>query len=1715
MRKNRWKRTTALVSCSMLLVATAAGGLAAIPAGAASLNTYTVDLEKKFQEFDGWGLSLSWWATEIGDWTRMGSSGKEKREEIAEALYGKSGLDLNIARYNVGGGDDPTHTHMSDDRNTPGWRGATQTTQKDPAGYDYTETTLGDYYWVGENGEVLPWTELQNVDARTDYRQLWVLDWIQNNYMNRSEEEKDDYITEFYSNSPPYWMTMTGCTSGGAGAGQNLDEKYNRDFVDYFLDVYEYLTGQGFILQNLQPFNESGSYFWGENGDQEGCYFSPQQKVQVLSLLQQEMAERGLDVPYNWGDETNTNVAYEQYTQALAYATTDGEGNRVAGSDIVKGADRYTYHIYWYNVDGAQRFYRAAKSDQKQLFMSEICWSDPADSGEAEYDPDSVTTGFHYTQSIIDTVKHGGVDGYVFWQGMEDMVGQMKGGTNYGLIQGVYYTQEEAEAQGVDLASMGLTYQDFVLSKAYYMSGQYTKYIRPGYTLVDVNENNTLAAISPDGETLVVVKQNNSGNAENFALDLDGFAAQSVEKVYTDKQNSWAHTRLSTNGATVTDTATPYSVSTYIIHGKSEKGAGYFVDESAMQSKADLAAIQTALEEEPETAQFYQTGFSANGGNGKYFGQTSYAQNGYLAYRFYGTGIALAFLSKSDSGAIEIYIDGDPTADTATDTVDLYSGTTTPGKIVYRNNTLEEGWHTIYIKTVAGSRGSWSNLDGAIIYTSHDTDPSEQSLVITSANGFNRQVKFTYEAEGLEDFEIAAQIYKKGAWQDADATVEEGSGVFKAEDASVRMRLVATNGSDSITSAESIVELRSIAAEDGVLYFVDCGTSDPNTVAKGAVLGRLQSTTDQALGADLFTEVRWGYKGSFSEAYYAPDEAMSSMWPLEKLSGNGQNTAIEYVFTIPEAGSYKVALGFFGGEDGWGTRSVKATVGTENKNATLNENEYTGLFFDLTTAKENEKITVKVEHVSGDSALLSLIAITEPDAKLPLYTEGGASELNQYANVREDIFIGEDIYAKLGEKEFILHYSDGTEKALENAKVTVGLTTLSINQLAQATLAFEEIECYQTYRWMQEGVSQLYYNIDCGYTGSGTPPDDATELGSKQSTTHDRQFGEDSLAGTSWGYVGTHYNDGVNWSDNSYNKWSIREGKDGTLRNRKGDQTGGELTYKMTGFKPNELLKIETGGHCHNWGARSYSVYLNGDKDPAGIVALRGGDGVFDFVTLEGENIKADGEGNLEVKCTVKDFEGAYDFPQVAYIKVSSVAPALDPDTQITADKTEVTREDTVTLSGLNTNATVYIYDENSVMTGSFKPEAETQQLEVAKYLPEGSYELHITQAEANGEDGTNPSPDLILSTGAPMNFDVEIAVGTEMVKDGDAAVVTFTPDVPEGAGITSLTLTTPDGVNYNLIEEGFFFRAKSNGTYKVTLVSGITKFTKEFVVGTIDEVKFNETYSEESWTKEAVTLTFAPEAVSGIVSVEIDGVLKTADANGKYSVVAAENGEHTVKVTTEAGFTYERTFSVTNIDKEAPALDLSVGFGADGLTIDFEAVAASGGTLFADFNGEKREITEMESFALTEAGKYEIYFVNGLGESTEKTVYYVTYGAENAQLAEVTVGADGLVNVAAKTRAANAKLYRAGEEAPIESMKAEKSGKYYLEIENNGEYELLTLYVRAEAQGGGTGSSDLIGGAAGGGNGGMIAGIVIGCVAVVAAAVACTLIIVKRRKNA
>ena len=82
--------------------------LAGIASPAHAQTKVVVDPGKKYQVFEGWGTSLCWWAVKAGAWSEANRSSL-----IGAIADPDTGLGYTIFRYNIGGGDQPGHDHLT------------------------------------------------------------------------------------------------------------------------------------------------------------------------------------------------------------------------------------------------------------------------------------------------------------------------------------------------------------------------------------------------------------------------------------------------------------------------------------------------------------------------------------------------------------------------------------------------------------------------------------------------------------------------------------------------------------------------------------------------------------------------------------------------------------------------------------------------------------------------------------------------------------------------------------------------------------------------------------------------------------------------------------------------------------------------------------------------------------------------------------------------------------------------------------------------------------------------------------------------------------------------------------------------------------------------------------------------------------------------------------------------------------------------------------------------------------------------------------------------------------------------------------------------------------------------------------------------------------------------------------------------------------------
>ncbi len=273
-------------------------------------------------KFEGWGTSLCWWANRIGYSEKL-------TQQAADLFFSENGLGLDIARYNLGGGDDPTHNHI---------------TRSDSAVPGYWDTF-----------------EYTNDGADVNITYDWTNDENQRNITLAAMEANPNLYIEGFSNSAPYFMTNSGCTSGAVDANtNNLKDSMYDDFAEFIAEcTYNLKEEYGIEFKSYSPMNEPDTNYWGANSyKQEGCHFDPgASQSNMIIETRKALDNKGLtNVLVAGMDETDINKTVNNYASLTAEAKT-----------ALGRIDTHTYSGS--NRAGAKQ---TAVNAGKDLWMSEV-----------------------------------------------------------------------------------------------------------------------------------------------------------------------------------------------------------------------------------------------------------------------------------------------------------------------------------------------------------------------------------------------------------------------------------------------------------------------------------------------------------------------------------------------------------------------------------------------------------------------------------------------------------------------------------------------------------------------------------------------------------------------------------------------------------------------------------------------------------------------------------------------------------------------------------------------------------------------------------------------------------------------------------------------------------------------------------------------------------------------------------------------------------------------------------------------------------------------------------------------------------------------------------------------------------------------------------------------------------------------------------------------
>ncbi|WP_223357723.1 glycoside hydrolase [Leifsonia sp. ZF2019] len=485
----------------------AAGSITSIPgsqetAAAATASAVTITPNPAYQNaaFEGWGTSLAWFANATGGYPEA------VRQDLFDKVFGSDGLNLNIARYNIGGGnatDVPPYLRAGGA--VDGWWNPdiTATDAQGAITSTYADRDRLAAAWDADDPA--------SYDFSADATQRWWVDAL---------KEK---ITkwEAFSNSPPYFMTNSGYVSGNFTASSDqLKTSSIADYVTYLKTVVQHIEQtSGITFDSIDPFNEPNTNYWGTNidsstgwpkkGGQEGAHMGPALQDTVIKALQSELAQPGTTTGAHISamDETNPSIFM-----------TDWNG----WSQQAKAAvDQLNVHTY--GTSGRTQVRDVAKANGKDLWMSEVegDWD-----GTGVNNQTNINNGIGMATRITDDLRELEPSAWIFWQPVEDYYNMQKvEKLNWGSID----IDFDCNADGNSVRRLADGDADpscrVVTNAKYNTVRNFTHYIRPGDHIIPSTNAATTAALAADGGTVTLVHTNAGTAPEDLTIDLSKFGA--------------------------------------------------------------------------------------------------------------------------------------------------------------------------------------------------------------------------------------------------------------------------------------------------------------------------------------------------------------------------------------------------------------------------------------------------------------------------------------------------------------------------------------------------------------------------------------------------------------------------------------------------------------------------------------------------------------------------------------------------------------------------------------------------------------------------------------------------------------------------------------------------------------------------------------------------------------------------------------------------------------------------------------------------------------------------------------------------------------------------------------------------------------------------------------------------------------------------------------
>jgi len=345
------------------------------------------------------------------------------------------------------------------------------------------------------------------------------------------ENGADEVI--FFVNSPIERLTKNGLAHNKTHQlfHENISRKNYKEFAEYCLDVVGHFIGEGIPVKYLSPINEP---VWVWNGGQEGCFYRPHSVKNVFKVFANELDKREnlKSLKLSGAESGDLRWFNKSYTRQL-----------LGDKNVRKYLDAVDVHSYCLplplpvtipflndRLGFVKRFRKFMDKyyPDMPVVMSE--WTHM--KGGRDYGMDSAlvtATTMYEDFTLLNAVS---------WQ-------------HWIAVSEVDYCD--------GLIYINLDDKTFEITKRYYVTGNYSKYIRPGAKRIEASADDKdvlVTAFKTDEETVLVLV-NNSDSEKHFSLPTEKEILVSV----TDKDSNLKESVVWPDDVKLT----PKSVTTVVI----------------------------------------------------------------------------------------------------------------------------------------------------------------------------------------------------------------------------------------------------------------------------------------------------------------------------------------------------------------------------------------------------------------------------------------------------------------------------------------------------------------------------------------------------------------------------------------------------------------------------------------------------------------------------------------------------------------------------------------------------------------------------------------------------------------------------------------------------------------------------------------------------------------------------------------------------------------------------------------------------------------------------------------------------------------------------------------------------------------------------------------------------------------------------------------------